>query len=191
MTELDRLSDKLNVPSFVKEKAAIIYRKALDKGMVRGRSINSIAAASLYAACRLTDIPRTLKEILEASAVDKKTVTRCLRLLVRTIDLQLPVPNPLNYLSKIADRMKISDQTQGIAAKYLHEAWKKRFSTGKDPTGVAAASLYIACLMNNEKKTQKEIAEAASVTEVTIRNLFKSLIKQLEINIPTQLISGV
>jgi len=184
MAELDRLSDKAYIPGPVKEKAAVIYRKALDKGLVRGRSIAAIAAASLYAACRTTRTPRTLREIAEASFVDKKDVARCYRLLLRDLKIRMPIADPLTYVSKIAERTGISGQTQGVAIKILHEAKRKRASAGKDPMGLAAAALYIACLQRNEKKTQKDIAEAAGVTEVTVRNRYKSLRRQLGLEIP-------
>ncbi len=184
MAELDRLSDKAYIPGPVKEKAAVVYRKALDKGLVRGRSIAAIAAASLYAACRNTETPRTLREISEASLVDKKDVARCYRLLLRELDIQMPIADPLTYVSKIAERTGISGKTQGIAIKFLRQAKRKRVSAGKDPMGLAAAALYIACLQNDEKKTQKDIAEAAGVTEVTVRNRYKSLKRQLKIDIP-------
>jgi transcription initiation factor TFIIB len=184
MAELDRLSDKVYVPSPIKEKAAVIYRKALDKGLVRGRSIAAIAAAALYAACRTSGTPRTLREISEASLVDKKDVARCYRLLLRELDIQMPIADPLTYISKIAERTGISGRTQGLAIEILREARRKRAAAGKDPMGLAAAALYIACLKNSEKKTQKEIAEAAGVTEVTVRNRYKTLKRQLGIELP-------
>ncbi|MDH5461099.1 MAG: transcription initiation factor IIB [Candidatus Bathyarchaeota archaeon] len=184
MAELDRLSDKAYIPSSVKEKAAVIYRKALDKGLVRGRSIAAIAAASLYAACRSTETPRSLREISEASLVDKKDVARCYRLLIRELDIQMPIADPLTYVSKIAERTGISGQTQGAAIKILREAKQKHAASGKDPMGLAAAALYIACLQNDEKKTQKDIAEAGGVTEVTVRNRYKSLKRRLGLELP-------
>jgi len=184
MTELDRLSDKTYIPRPVKEKAAVIYRKALDKGLVRGRSIAAIAAAALYAACRRSVTPRTLREIAEASLVEKKDVARCYRLLLRELDVQMPIADPLTYVSKIAESTGISGKTQGLAIQILREAKRRRASAGKDPMGLAAAALYIACLQNDEKKTQKEIAEAAGVTEVTVRNRYKSLKTQLRLEIP-------
>jgi len=183
MAELDRLSDKVYIPSPIKEKAAVIYRKALDKGLVRGRSIAAIAAASVYAACRGSGTPRTLREVAEASLVEKKDVARCYRLLLRELDIQMPIADPLTYVSKIAENTGISGRTQGAAIQILREAKKSRASAGKDPMGLAAAALYIACLQNNEKKTQKDIAEAAGVTEVTVRNRYKSLRKQLHLEI--------
>ena len=161
-----------------------MYRKALDKGLVRGRSIAAIAAASLYAACRTSGTPRTLREVAEASLVEKKDVARCYRLLLRELDVQMPIANPLTYVSKIAERTGISGKTQGLAIHILREAKKMRAAAGKDPMGLAAAALYIACLQNGEKKTQKDIAEAAGVTEVTVRNRYKTLRKQLRLEIP-------
>ena len=161
-------------------------RKALDKGLVRGRSIAAIAAAALYAACRASGTPRSLREIAEASFVDRKEVARCYRLLLRELDFQMPIADPLTYVSKIAEKNGISGKTQGAAIAILREARRKRAVAGKDPMGLAAAALYIACLQNNEKKTQKDIAEAAGVTEVTVRNRYKVLIKQLNLELPEE-----
>ena len=184
MAELERLADKVYISRPIKEKAAVIYRKALDKALVRGRSINAIAAAALYAACRGSGSPRTLREIAEASLVDKKDVARCYRLLLQELDFHMPISDPLTYVSKIAEKNGVSGKTQGLAIAILREARQKRFSAGKDPMGMAAAALYIACLQHNEKITQKDIAEAAGVTEVTIRNRYKALKRQLNLEIP-------
>src|SRR3989337_2918690 len=184
MGELDRLSGKVYITAPIKEKAAVSYRKALDKGLVRGRSIAAIAAAALYAACRGSGTPRTLREIAEASLVDKKDVARCYRLLLRELDVHMPIADPLTYVSKIAEKTGISGKTQGLAIQILRDARRRRASAGKDPMGLAAAALYIACLQNGEKKTQKDIAEAAGVTEVTVRNRYKTLKKQLGLELP-------
>jgi len=184
MMELDRLSDKLYIPGPVKEEAAVIYRKALNKGLVRGRSIAAIVAASLYAACRTTGTPRSLREIAESSFVDKKDVARCYRFLLWCLKVQVPLADPLTYISKIAERTSISGQTQGLAIKILQEAKRKHEVAGKNPKGFAAAALYIACLYKNEKKTQKDLAKAAGVTEVTVRNRYKSLKRKLALKIP-------
>ena len=181
MAELDRLSDKVYIPPPIKEKAAVIYRKALDKGLVRGRSIAAIAAAALYAACRGSGTPRTLREIAEASLVDKKDVARCYRLLLRELDVHMPIADPLTYVSKIAEKTGISGKTQGAAIQILRDARKKRASAGKDPMGLAAAALYIAAVLEGEKKTQREVADAIGVTEVTIRNRYKEIIEKLGI----------
>jgi transcription initiation factor TFIIB len=184
MSELERLSDKLYMSQGTKEKAAVIYRKALDKGLVRGRSIATIMTASLYAACRGTGTPRSLREIAEVSLVNKKDVARCYRLLLRELDVKIPIADPLTYVSKIALKAEVSGVSQGKAIEILRRARHKRIATGKDPMGIAAAVLYIACLQNNEKRTQKEIADAAGVTEVTVRNRYKALQKELNLEVP-------
>lgn len=184
MTELDRLSDKVSAPAAVKEKAALIYRKALDEGLVRGRSIAAIAAASLYASCRITGTPRNLREISRASLVKKKDVARCYRLLLRKLNIRMPIADPLIYITKIAQRSDVPGYIQASAVKILNESRSKHISAGKDPMGLAAAALYIACKQAGERKTQKEIADAAGVTEVTVRNRFKNLKRLLKLDIP-------
>ncbi len=174
-SELDRLADKLNVGDAVVEKSAYIYRKALDRGLVRGRSISALIAASIYAACRDTETPRTLKDVAAVSNVKKKDIARCYRLLLREMDLKMPVVDPTKCVSRIASRSGLSEKTKRKALEILKKAGETRTSAGKDPMGLAAAALYVACVMNGENKTQKDVAEAAGVTEVTIRNRYKGL----------------
>jgi transcription initiation factor TFIIB len=183
LSELTRISDKLHIPKEIEEEAALIYRKALDKGLVRGRSIKSIAAASLYAACRFTRTPRSLKEVVDASGRGRKEVARCYRLIQRNLDLKMPIDNPTKYISKIASKTGLSQKTQNMAIELIHKAEKKNDVVGKGPAGMAAAALYIASIIRSEKVTQKELAEAAEVTEVTVRNRFKGLDKCLELGI--------
>ena len=159
-------------------------RQALDKHLVRGRSINSIVAAALYAACRGSGIPRSLREIADDSLVDKKDVARCYRLLLQEFDFHMPIADALTYVSKIAEKTGISGTIQGVAIQILREARQKRVVAGKDPRGMAAAALYIACLQHNEKITQSDIAKAAGVTEVTVRNRYKVLKSQLNLEVP-------
>jgi transcription initiation factor TFIIB len=174
-SELDRLADKLNLSDAVIEKAAYIYRKALEKGLVRGRSISALIAASLYAACRDTETPRTLKDVAAACNIKKKDIARCYRLLLREMNMRMPVVDPTKCVSRIASKAGLSEKTKRSALVILHKAEATRTSAGKDPMGLAAAALYVACVMEGESKTQKDVAEAAGVTEVTIRNRYKGL----------------
>ena len=180
-SELDRLADKLNVSDAVIEKAAYVYRKALERGLVRGRSISALIAASLYAACRDTETPRTLKDVSAVSNVKKKDIARCYRLLLREMDLRMPVVDPTRCVSRIASKATLTERTKRRALEILKRAEETRTSAGKDPMGLAAAALYVACVMENENKTQKDVAEAAGVTEVTIRNRYKGLKAALKI----------
>ena len=175
MAKLTRLSNKLDIPKQVKEEAAFIYRKALKKKLIRGRSTVAMVTASLYVACRLKGIPRSLNEISKASLVKKKDVASCYRLLLRKLSLKMPIATPLIYIPKIAEKSGISGTTERLALRIFHQAQKKPLITGKSPRGLAAAVLYIACQNSGEKKTQKEISKAAGITEVTLRNICRQL----------------
>ncbi|MDG6905406.1 MAG: transcription initiation factor IIB [Nitrososphaerota archaeon] len=179
--ELDRIVDKLNVSDAVIEKAAYIYRKALERGMIHGRSISAMIAACLYAACRDTATPRTLKDVSAVSNTKKKELGRCYRLLFRELDLRMPVVDPAKCVSRIASRARIKEPTKRRALEILRRAEETRTSAGKDPMGLAAAALYVACVLEHEDKTQTDLADAASVTEVTIRNRYKGLKAILDI----------
>jgi transcription initiation factor TFIIB len=175
MLELDRLSDYLHIPNQIKEKAAIIYRKALESGLVRGRSIAAVMAASLYASCRANRIPRTLKEFVFSSNIEKKDIASCYRLLLKELEIKMPIDDPMICVSKIASKARIPINVQGLALKILKEAKKKGAISGKEPMGLAAAALYLACKIEGLKRTQSKIAEVANVTEASIRNRYKNL----------------
>ncbi len=175
LNELNRLKDKLAISSSVLEKAAYIYRKALDKQLVRGRSISALIAASLYAACRDAETPRTLKDVSEAANVKRKDISRCYRLLHNELELKMPVVDPIQCIARISSNLKVTEKTKRYAAKILKETRKRQESSGKDPMGLAAAALYFSCVINGVSITQRDLAEAANVTEVTIRNRFKAL----------------
>lgn len=179
--ELRRLSEKLSISESVTEKAAYFYRKALERNLVRGRSISAVIAASLYAACRDGQIPRTLKDVAAASNIKKKDLARSYRLLHREMDFRMPVADPARCVSAIASRAAMSETTQRRAREILVMARDARISAGKDPMGLAASALYVACALGGEQTTQKDVAEAAGVTEVTIRNRYKGLREALGI----------
>lgn len=173
--ELSRLKDKLSLSSSVIEKASYIYRKALEKGLVKGRSISPLLAASLYAACRDAETSRTLKDIADAGNLRKKNIVKCYRILHQELDLKMPVVDPIQYVARIASKIGITEKTKHYAVKVLKVAQEHKESAGKDPMSLAAAALYLACVKNFEDKTQGDIAEAANVTTITIRNRYKSL----------------
>ena len=179
-TELHRMKDKLAVSDAVVEKAAYIYRKAMDKKLVRGRSISAMIAASLYAACRDSGTPRTLNDLSTVANIIRRDLTLCYRLLVRELDLKMPVVDSKQCISRIASIAGLSEKTKRYAIKILNKAEESQSLAGKDPMGLAASSLYLASLKMGEKISQKQVALASGVTEVTIRTRCKGL-KFLEI----------
>jgi len=173
LSELNKLKDKVAISANVLEKAAYLYRKALEKKLVRGRSISAMIAASLYAACRDTETPRTLKDVADAANVKRKDIARCYRLLHHELELKMPVVDSIQCIARISSKLEISEKTKRYAIKVLKEAQERKESAGKDPMGLAATALYLSCVQNGVSITQRDLAEAAGVTEVTIRNRYK------------------
>ena len=181
LNEMDKLRDKLALGDAVVEKGAYIYRKAMEKKLVRGRSIQGLVAACLYAACRNTGTPRTLDDVANGINIRRKDVARCYRLIFRELELKMPVFDPVKGVSRIASFVELSEKSKRNAIDILNQAKKLGEVEGKDPMGIAAAALYLACISNGESKSQKDISIASGVTEVTIRNRCAGLRKMLKI----------
>ncbi len=181
LSELKRVSSFLKLPESVEEEAARVYRRAVHKGLVRGRSMESVVAGALYAACRRHDVPRTLDEISEASGIEKKEVGRTYRFITRELGISILPSNPADYIPRFASALNLSPETQSKAVVILEKAQKAELTSGRGPTGIAAAALYVTALMHGEKRTQREVADVAGVTEVTIRNRYKELLERLNL----------
>ncbi|MFQ6065356.1 MAG: transcription initiation factor IIB [Candidatus Bathyarchaeia archaeon] len=179
LSEISKIANNLNLPKNIIETASVIYRKAVKEHLIRGRSIQGVTAAAIYVSCRQCGLARTLDEIAEASSIDKKEVGRSYRFLVRELDYFIPPVRPGQYVSKFSNQLTMQGKAEEIAHKILVMAQKMRLTSGRGPTGIAAAASYIASVLMGERKTQREIAEIAQVTEVTIRNRYKELVERL------------
>jgi len=179
LSELQRIISFLNLPKPVHERIARYYEEAVDKGLVRGRSIESVIAALVYAVSRQFGTPRTLDEIAEASGLEKREIGRTYRYVARELKIRILPANPKDYVPRFCSILNLSDKVQANAIKILKSAKKLDITSGKGPTGVAAAAIYIACVLVGEKRTQREVASIVNVTEVTIRNRYKELVEKL------------
>jgi len=179
--QLDKLKDKLALTDAVIEKAAYIYRKALEKNLVRGRSIEGVLAAAVYASCRDAETPRTLNDVSGAINLKRKDLSKNYRMLVNELGLKMPVVNSISCMSKIASKVGLSEKVKREAFAILKDANDLKMTAGKDPMGMEASALYISCVKYNADVSQKEIAIAAGVTEVTIRNRYKDLRRSLNL----------
>lgn len=175
LSELDRESSRLGIPRSIREDAALIYRNAASMKLIRGRSIESMVTSCIYMACRRNGIPRTLDEMSEVSNVSKKQIGKNYRFLSRELNIKLRPTSPSDYIPRFASKLGLSGEIQSKAIEIIHNAIEKGFNIGKGPTGLAAAALYIASILMGERKTQREVADVAGVTEVTIRNRYKEL----------------
>ena len=178
---LDSMKAKLGIPDLVIEQAAYIYRKAMTSRIIMGRSAASMICASLYAACRESDTPRTLNDIASVGNMTKKNISRSYRKLLNTLDLKLRSFDSSEFITRLSTEVGTSEKTRRDALNILSRAVEKEISAGKNPMGLAAAALYISCIINGERKNQQTIAHAAGITAVTIRNRSASLRKDLGI----------
>jgi transcription initiation factor TFIIB len=163
------------------EKTAYIYRKAEERELVRGRSISAMVTAAIYIACRELGTPRTLKEIATISNTKRKNLTRCCRLLISEFDIKVPIADPMKCIVKIANKANLSEKTTRQAMNMMTRIIQRGISAGKNPMSVAATVLYISSFKAGENITQLHIANAAGITEVTLRNRLKDLKLKMDV----------
>ena len=183
LSELDRMASNLDLQKNLRECSAKIYRDAVEAHLIRGRSIEGVAAASLYAACRMYKVPRTLNEIAEVARVDKKEIGRSFRFISNKLELNLNPTKPLDFLSRFISELELTNKCQKMAKVIIRMAEERGLTSGRGPTGVCAAAIYASSILTNERRTQRKIARISCVTEVTVRNRFSELVENLNLGI--------
>ena len=179
--DIHQLTSALHLGKQVEEETARIYTQAAQKGLAKGRQIEELVAASCYIACRNFDIPKHIKEISEKSSVDRKVLHRNYKHLIRNLNLRVGQSDPTDFVFKFANQLKLSAETQTLAIDIIEEAKKKAITSGKSPVGIVGGAIYIASMINKEKRTQSQIAKEIGATEVTVRNRYKDLIDNLDL----------
>ncbi len=182
-TEIDRLSSLLSIPEKTREGSLKIYREAWEKDLIHGRSIEKILAASMYMACRKHNVPRTLDEIEDATRVGRKDIIKTCKLLASRLGMRLAPTSPLEYISRFCAKLNLKKHVEERAMEIVQKALEKDITSGRGPTGIAASAIYIAAILCNDRKTQKEVAEATGVTEVTLRVRYKEIARELGIKV--------
>ncbi|WP_152040638.1 transcription initiation factor IIB [Salinigranum salinum] len=178
--EIDRMASALGLPDNVRETASVIYRRALSEDLLPGRSIEGVSTACTYAAARMAGVPRSLDEISEVSRVEKSEVARTYRYVSRELSLEVKPADPEQYVPRFASELELSDESKMRARQLLQNAKEQGVHSGKSPVGLAAAAVYAASLLTNEKTTQAAVSEVADISEVTIRNRYHELLEAEE-----------
>jgi transcription initiation factor TFIIB len=181
LSETDRMASALGVPRSVREVASVIYRRALSANLIRGRSIEGVATSALYVACRKEGIPRSLEEVAQVARVEQKEIGRTYSYIARELDLGMRPVDPQKYVPRFCSELDLSEEVQSKATEVIEISTEQGLLSGKSPTGYAAAAIYAASLLCNEKKTQREVADVAQVTTVTIRNRYQEQIEAMGI----------
>ncbi len=180
---LKMLASYLKIPESAEKEAALIYRRAAEKGLTIKRSIESIVVASLYISSRLYALPKSMDEFVEASKISKKILGKTYKLIIRELELKIVPSNPIDFVEKFGSILNLGAKTQTKAIKMIEEAKKKQMLSGLSPISVAATTLYLSGLKENERRTQKEVAEKTGITEATLRSRCKDFIKALKLKV--------
>jgi transcription initiation factor TFIIB len=183
LSELNRIADDLKLPRSTRETAAHLYRKAVTRGLIRGRTIQSMVASAVYMACRQCNVIRSLEDVAKAATITRKEAARNYRHLYQQLKPDVPRVNRDQLITKYVSALKISGVTEQLCRKIMVQAKEKRLTIGRAPEGITAAALYIACRLSEEHRTQGELSKTAQITEVTIRNRYKELVKELDIEV--------
>jgi len=178
--EIERMSSALGLPKEVRETASVIYRRALNEDLLPGRSIEGVATAALYAAARQMQTPRSIDEVATVSRIDDMEFKRTYRYIVRELSLEVAPADPASYVPRFASELDLSDEVERQARDLLNTAAEKGVTSGKSPVGLAAAAIYAASLLTNQKVTQSEVSGVTDVSEVTIRNRYQELLEAAE-----------
>ncbi|MCC6013167.1 MAG: transcription initiation factor IIB [Candidatus Verstraetearchaeota archaeon] len=183
LSEIERMISQLALPRSVQEASALIYRKAVENQLIRGRSIESITGAVLYIACRQCNIPVTLDDISKVCKANKKEIARNYRFLLNELMLKVSPMDPVNYIPRIITKLNLDGLVQKISIDIVKAMEKARLISGKGPMGIAAAAVYITSVIMDRKRTQRDIANVAKVTEVTLRHRYKEILEKIDLEI--------
>lgn len=181
LSEIDRMSSALDLPDNVREVASVLYRRALSEDLIRGRSIEGVATACLYAGCRKEGVPRSLEEIENVSRVGRKEIGRTYRYISQALSLEMEPVDPKSYVQRYCSELELNEKVKTKAMEIIDTTAEQGLLSGKSPTGYAAAAIYASALLCNQKRTQREVAEVAQVTEVTIRNRYQEQIEAMNL----------
>jgi transcription initiation factor TFIIB len=183
LNQLATISSFLKIPNYVEKEAAVIYRQAAEKGLTVKRSIESIVVGSLYVATRVHSIPKSMEEFVSASKITKKVLGKTYKLIVRELKIKLIPSDPVEFVPRFASALGLSAKVQTRAVEYIVTAKEKEMLSGLSPISVAATTLYLAGLVEGERKTQKDVADTTGITEATLRSRCKDFMRDLKIDV--------
>ncbi|MBS1263823.1 MAG: Transcription initiation factor IIB [Methanonatronarchaeales archaeon] len=181
--EINRMSSQLDIPQSIQETASVIYRSATKADLIRGRSIEGVSGAALYIACRHLNVPRTLDEIAEVARIPKKELGRTFRFIASELNINMMPASPIDYVPRFCSKLGASQEVRKEGEDILRKASEIGITSGRSPTSIAAAAIYIAGIQCGESITQREVADATCTTEVTVRNRYKELAEELDLDL--------
>ncbi|HYM41086.1 MAG TPA: TFIIB-type zinc ribbon-containing protein [Thermoplasmata archaeon] len=172
---LDRYASLLALPKTVRNEAGFLCRKAFQRQLARGRSIETLVAGAVYAACRIDGVPRTLDELQQVTGIRKTRIGAAYRTLHRELSLAIHASQPADYVQRFCSELGLSAHVEREAFQLLQVFEPPESATSVSPCGTAGAAIYLAALVCGEPRSEKAIAKVAGVSEVTLRNRFQAM----------------
>jgi transcription initiation factor TFIIB len=182
LSKIGEVSNSINLPKNVVETAAHIYRDSARLKIARSKSIMGMTAATIYLACRKCGVGRSLKEIAGAANIEERSAAKYYRLVLKEVENNyVPPPSIWKYISKLVNMGRIDPKVERLALILARKTEDSRISSGKAPAGLASAYIYMSSVMLGIHIPQREIADLADVTEVTIRNRCREILENFTI----------
>jgi len=172
------MADRINLPKVITDRANNLFKMVHDGRSLRGRANGAIAAACLYIACRQEGVPRTFKEIVAVSTINKKEIGRCFKLILKAHDTNVDLITTGDFMSRFCGMLDLAKYVQKAATQIAKKASDMDIVPGRSPISVAAAAIYMASQASDDRRSQREIAEVAGVADVTIRQSYKLMLPQ-------------
>ncbi|MFB6205412.1 MAG: transcription initiation factor IIB family protein [Haloglomus sp.] len=174
-TEVRRLVAQLELPESVRDRACVLFESAQDAGLLQGRSIEGFAAAAVYATCRTASVSRTRREIVDTARADASELAAAYDALNRELGLPTGPIDPTEYLARFASKLDLPRAVERRARALASAGERAGLVNGRNPSGFAGGCLYAAARERGHDLTQREAAEVADVTPVTLRSAYRDV----------------
>lgn len=179
LQHITRIAIDLSLPNNALEKATLTYKKIIEKGLLKGRSMKAVCATAIYIGCKESKTPITIRDIAHSTKASPRKISQSYRSIIKHLDISVQTTSAGTYASEIANRLQLSTRNKKVVEEILEVLGSSNRFAGKAPTGIACAAIYISSLLIGEKRTQREIGEAARTTEMTIRSRIREIEKHL------------
>jgi transcription initiation factor TFIIB len=169
----------LSLPNTALEKGTLTYKRIIEEGFLKGRSMKAVCATAIYVGCKQSKTAITIRDIAHYTKISPRKISHNYRSIIKHLKVSVQTTSVSNYASEIATRLQLSAQNKEVMEKILEASDSSKHFAGKAPTGIACAAIYVSSLLVGEKRTQREIGETARITEMTIRSRIRELEKYL------------
>uniref|UniRef100_T1IL29 Transcription initiation factor IIB n=1 Tax=Strigamia maritima TaxID=126957 RepID=T1IL29_STRMM len=176
--EIANMADRINLPQTIVDRANNLFKQVRDGKTLKGRSHDAIVSSCVYIACRQEAVPRSFKEICAVSAVSKKKIGRCFKLILKALETSVDLITTGDFMARFCGNLSLNNAVRIAATCVAKKAVEIEIVAGRSPISVAAAAIYMASHAAGDNRSRKEIAEVAGVAEVTIQQSYKLMISR-------------